>query len=218
MADARVNPIWKWLGAGVALAGAGAAAWYARERLTERPKYRLIEEDSDIEVRDYPALLAAETIRPGNREAALEAGCGLLADYIFARSRGPEVVAGTASSASRAANEAAKIAMTAPVLADPAPNGGGWRTRFLMPAKFTRASLPNPPEDVTIVSIPARRVAAIRFGGRGDDAQLTAKEESLRRWLNKRGMVAMGPVEHGFYNSPFIPSPLRHNEVLIPIG
>jgi len=209
MADARVKPVWKWLGAGAAVIAAGAAALYARERLTETPKYRLIEEDSDIEIRDYPRLLAAETIQPGLREAALEAGLKRLSDYIFSRARGH---------AAGAAGDDARIAMTAPVLADPAPADAGWRTRFVMPARYTRATLPNPPVGVAIVDIAPRRLAAIRFAGRADDALLDAKEASLRAWLKKRGIAATGDAEHGFYNAPFIPSPLRHNEVLIPIG
>ena len=213
MADARGKPVWKWLGAGAAVVAAGAAALYARERLTERPKYRLIEEDSDIEIRDYPHLLAAETIQPGLREAALEAGFKLLADYIFARARGPAVRA-----AARAEGGEDRIAMTAPVLADPAPADAGWRTRFVMPARYTRATLPNPPTGVAIVDIAPRRLAAIRFAGRADDALLDAKETSLRTWLKKRGIAVTGDAEHGFYNAPFIPTPLRHNEVLIPIG
>lgn len=199
MADRGVKPVWKWLGAGAVLAAAGAAAWYARERLAEEARFRLIEEDGDIELRDYPALLVAETIAPGTRQPALSEGYARLAAFIGGRGRA-----------------GGKIAMTAPVLAAEAP--GGWRTRFVMPAAHTRATLPAPPAGITIASLPERRVAAIRFGGTPDDARLAGREEALRRWMHKRGLLALGDAEHAFYNSPAIPGLLRRSEVLIPTG
>ncbi len=194
-----VKPVWKWVGLGAVLAAAGAAAWYARERLTEEARFRLIEEDGDIELRDYPALLVAETIAPGTRQTALSQGFARLAAYLAGKDRSE-----------------GRIAMTVPVLAAEVP--GGWRTRFVMPAAQTRATLPPPPADVTIASLPERRVAAIRFGGTPDDARLAGREEVLRRWMHKRGLIALGDAEHAFYNSPAIPGPLRRSEVLIPTG
>ena len=150
-----LKPVWKWLGAGAIVAAAGAAAWYARERLTEQARFRLIEEDGDIELRDYPSLLVAETLTTGERETALSDGFARLAAFIGDRKDGED-----------------RIAMTAPVLSAQASASGGWRTRFLMPLARSRASLPTPPADIAIAALPERRVAAIRFGGVPDDARL----------------------------------------------
>lgn len=194
-----LNPVWKWLGAGAVVAAAGAAAWYARERMVEQARFRLIEEDGDIELRHYPSLLVAETVTTGERQTALSDGFSRLAAFIGGRNGGDD-----------------KIAMTAPVLS--APADGKWRTRFLMPLARNRASLPTPPAEIAIAALPERRVAAIRFGGVPDDVRLAAREEQLRGWMHRRGLIALGEAEYAFYNSPFVPGPLRRSEVLIPTG
>jgi hypothetical protein len=190
---------WSRIALGVAgLAAAGAAYFLYNERNVEKPAYRRVDADGPIELRDYPELLVAETLDDGARDAALDAGFGRLAGYIFAKSRGGEA-----------------IAMTAPVLSDGAD--GRWRTRFVMPAQYSRATLPPPGPGVTIEKVPARRVGAIRFNGRATEGALAAKEDQLREWLAERGLEPAGPAEYGFYNPPFTPPPMRRNEVLIPL-
>jgi hypothetical protein len=185
-------------GIGATLAG-GAAWFYARERAVETPACETMERDGHFCVRRYPRLIVAEVRREGERTAALKSGFGLLADYIFAESRdGPA------------------IAMTAPVLAE--REGDMWRVRFVMPAKWTRATLPAPGAAVAIDEVPPRTVAAIRFAGRPDDAALAAREVELRRWLADRGLKVAETTQHAFYNSPFMPGRLRRNEVLIEVN
>jgi hypothetical protein len=185
------------IAAGIGAAIAGGAAWfYAREMATEKPPFTLIEKDGARSIRRYPGVIVAETVRHGQRERALSSGFGVLADYIFAESR-----------------EGEAIAMTAPVLAD--RHGGDWRIRFVIPAKWTRATLPAPGPGVAVADLPARTVAAIRFAGRAGDADLARQETSLRAWMLERGLKARGEAQHAFYNSPFMPGPLRRNEILI---
>jgi len=188
----------------VALAGATAALLAYREKSVEKPAYATVETDDAIEVRDYPALVVAETVAPGDRLSALNQGFEALSDYIFARRRG-------------AGAKAEKIAMTAPVLTD-RTGRGQWRTRFVMPATYALENLPDPDSDVHTAAIPARRLAAIRFSGTGGDEALADHERQLRVWLAQRGYKADGPAEYAFYNSPFVAPPLRHNEVLVPVA
>jgi hypothetical protein len=191
----------KWVGAGLVTAIAAAAGtWYLRERSVEKPNYRPIMTDGDFQLRAYPMLVVAETVATGPRADALNRGFEVLADYIFARSRDGE-----------------KIAMTAPVLADE-QDAGRWRVRFVMPGKWSRASLPTPGKRVEIDEIPARRVAAIRFSGKADDRALEAHEDVLRQWIEDKGLRVAGPPEHAFYDAPIVPGPLRRNEILIPVG
>lgn len=178
---------------------AGGATWfYARERTIEQPRYEELERDGAFSIRRYPAMMVAETVQPGTRSRALNSGFGLLADYIFAESRGGR-----------------EIAMTAPVLAE--PSGARWRVRFVMPAAAVAAGLPAPGAGVALAELPARTVAAVRFAGRADDALLGRQERALRSWVAARGRQPIGKVEHAFYNSPMIPGPLRRNEVMLEI-
>lgn len=194
------------IGGGLAaLAGATTALLAYREKAVEKPKYTPVETDDAIEVRDYPALIVAETVMPGDRLTALNEGFKRLTDYVFGTSRG------TGDGARQ------KIAMTAPVLSDRDARGH-WRTRFVMPARYTLDALPQPDDDVALTALPARRMAAIRFSGSGGDEALADHERTLRVWLAQHGYIADGAAEHAFYNSPFVAPPLRHNEVLVPLA
>lgn len=193
--------IGKVAGGAAAVLGAAAVAFYVNERLSEQPAYKPEVEDGAFGIRRYPALLVAEVVRPGERKAALSSGFDRLAQFIFGKVR-PD-------------GDREKIAMTAPVLSDRA--GRGWRTRFVMPQKFSAETLPAPAGDVRVAELPARRVAAIRFSGLAGDASLAAKEQELRGWMRSRQLQPAGPAEYAFYNSPFVPGPLRRNEVLIPL-
>lgn len=189
-----------WGAAGVGLAvAAGAGYFLYKEKSAEQPNHDVVEADGDFEVRSYPEIIVAETVNAGAREQALDAGFGELADYIFAKSR-----------------PGGQIAMTSPVLST--SGDGGRVTRFVMPSHLSREQLPVPPVGVTIATVPARRLAAIRFTGQVDDAILAEREAQLRSWLGAKKIEVTGEVEHAFYNSPFIPGPMRRNEVLLPVG
>jgi DNA gyrase inhibitor GyrI len=198
--------------AGAALLG-GAAIYYFRERSTEEPGYRPLETDGDHQIRDYPALTVAETLVNGSRRDALDQGFRTLADYIFAKSR-----------------EGEKLPMTVPVMqdsGDPMASDpplfdddleGAWRTRFVMPSGRSRDELPEPPEGIELVELPARKVAVVSFAGRATDSLLKEQEDRLRGWLAKRGEKSNGEPEYAFYNSPMIPGPLRRNEVWLALS
>ena len=189
-----------WIAGGALLALFVAACgwWYATSNV-ETPPYETVraDEGAGIEVRDYPALLAAEVTREGGRDAAVRAGFGPLAGYIFAKERSGE-----------------KIAMTAPVTQ--ARDDGAWTIRFIMPQGYDRETLPVPAgEDVEIVEVPARRVAAIRFSGVQTDALLAEREAVLREWLAANDLPSDGAATFAYYNDPFTPGFLRRNEVLV---
>ncbi|MCA3556306.1 MAG: heme-binding protein [Aestuariivirga sp.] len=99
--------------------------WYVQTRNVEVARYEVVKADGPIEMRSYPALTVAEVIRTGTRDQAVRAGFGPLARYIFASDRGGD-----------------KIAMTAPVTQSEKDNS--WTIRFIMPAGYTLASLPQP--------------------------------------------------------------------------
>lgn len=195
----RINA--KWIGAGIAVVAAAAAgSWLLRERSTEKPNFRPIMAEGDFALRAYPSLLVAETMQRGSRPAALDRGFAILSDYIFAESR-----------------EGEAIAMTAPVLSDLAIDGG-WRTRFVMPGRWTRKTLPEPTDEVTIDEIPARRVATIRFRGKPDARTLAERESELRRWIAAKGLRATGPAEHASYDRSYTPAAIHRNELWISVG
>lgn len=198
---------------GGALLGLGIA-YVLRERATPGPDYRVLASENGFEIRSYPPVIVAETVVRGARKDALNQGFRRLADYIFAKSRTGE-----------------ELPMTVPVLqdgGDPMASDppmfddsveGGWRVRFVMPAGRRIADLPEPPADIALVELPARRVGVARFSGVADDSRLDAHEDSLRGWLSRHGeQCSTAEPEYAFYNSPMIPPPLRRSEVILPLG
>ena len=202
--------------AGAAAVGAligGAAIYYLREKHTEEPDYRTLATDGDYQIRDYPAMTVAETVVTGPRQRALGEGFGMLADYIFAKSRDGEQLPMTVPVMQDAGDP---MASDPPLFDDELE--GGWRTRFVMPDGREAGDLPLPPEGVELVELSARKVAVVSFAGRPDDRDLAAQEDRLRGWLARRGEASEAEPEYAFYNSPMIPGPLRRNEVWLALG
>jgi DNA gyrase inhibitor GyrI len=192
----------RWIAAGAGLAAVGAIAAITQARQIEEPDYRVVRAGGDFELRDYPPLVVAEVSHAGTRERASGASFRRLAAYIFAADR-PE--------------GGERIAMTAPVLQDES-QPGAWRMRFVMPSRYTLATLPPAPNDIALTEIPARRMAAIRFAGNGEARDLALMEARLRDWMREAGLMPAGEAEYAFYNAPLVPGPLRRNEVLIPVA
>lgn len=192
---------WGKILAGLAAAAAAGATYaYLKERGPKSPRHETLLAEGAYEIRRYPALLLVETVQHGSRDRALGNGFGLLADYMFGEHR-----------------EGDEIPMIVPVLAEPVA-GGSWRIRFIIPEGYAREALPDPGPGIDIAELPPREVAALKFGGKPGDALLAAKEADLRAWVAARGREAAPAAEHGYYNSPLRPGPVRQNEILIELA
>lgn len=196
--DKRVG--WGLVGLGAAAVLGLGAYLVMGEKPPEEPDYEPVRRDGAFELRDYPALVVAETQVIAPREQALERGFQRLADYLFAKSR-----------------TGAKLPMTLPIISDPAGEAGGWRTRFVMPPTMGIDVLPLPGPGIALDLLDPQRVAAIRFAGRVDDGVLARREAELRYWIEDHGMTAAGAAVHAYYNAPFLPGALRRTEILIPV-
>jgi DNA gyrase inhibitor GyrI len=192
------------VGLAVLAAGALLVFVYVIQNV-EQPEYVVLQQDGDFELRYYPALTVAEVRREGDRKAALGAGFGPLARYIFAKERDGE-----------------KIAMTVPVIQQPTTVGTAanrWSVGFIMPKAAVAAGLPAPASpDVRLTELPPRRVAAVRFSGRTTDARTTEQRERLENWMTARGQTAVSPPIYAYYNDPMTPGPLRRNEILFDVA
>lgn len=174
---------------------------------TERPSFAVERRGSGLEIRQYQPYLVAQTEVDGPLESAGNEGFRRLAGYIFGD-----------NGAGR------KLAMTAPVAMAPvpptrfAPKGEGFVVQFMMPAGFTLASLP-PPRDprVTFAAMPARRMAALAYGGNWSAARYQAHLEKLRKALAAEGLVAAGAPVWARYDPPLMPTFLRTNEILLEV-
>mgnify|MGYP001820205752 CR=1 FL=1 len=192
----------------------------------EQPRYTVLEQQGDIEVRDYPSLVVAEVRRDGSRQEGLSAGFDPLARYIFAKERGGERIAMTAPVVQQAEATYARIAMTAPVTQQAVDGSGqngnrkaGWAVRFIMPSVYSLSDLPAPAgDDVKLYELPPRRMAAIRFNGRTTDRLIAKQEQRLLGWMQQHRLKPAAAPVYAYYNDPFTPGFLRRNEVLIEVA
>jgi SOUL heme-binding protein len=193
----------------VALSGGVAVA-------VEEPKFHVSVHEGAFEVRDYPALVAAEVEVGGTREEASNAGFRLLAGYIFGGNTRRESIAMTAPVV-QAPAASQKIPMTAPVIQT--GNAGAWTVRFIMPEGSTLQSLPTPNNpQVKLITLPPQRFAVVRFSGLAGQADVVQRTETLRAFIGRRGLTAAGPPSLARYNPPWTLWFMRRNEVMIPLA
>lgn len=179
--------------------------------IVEQPDYELITSKENIEIRDYPPMILAEVEVSGERKEAISAGFKILADYIFGNNTSNKKMEMTAP-VTNELNE--KIAMTAPVLQEKRMDK--WKVRFVMPKKYSLETLPKPnSKDVSLIALPARRFAVIRFSGLADNESIKLHTDELEAYIIAGKLKPIGGTVLAFYNPPWTLPFLRRNEVMI---
>ncbi|RIY01462.1 heme-binding protein [Aureimonas flava] len=192
--------------AGGAILAIGGAIYITKKIAdhAEEPDFDVVRKDGDIEIRDYDGLVVAETVKTGYHEKARRRGFESLYDYIASNNRSGK-----------------KIAMTVPVLQQLSEGEGrtkGWAIRFIMPKKYTKASLPTPnSNDVTIHEVPAKRMVAIRFSGNFTATTASKKLMTLYNYVSDENLKQKGDPIYAFYDAPWTPGFLKRNEILIEV-
>lgn len=179
----------------------------------EQPRYRIVESEHHIEVRDYDPMIIAEVQITGERKEAITKGFRILADYIFGNNRSKTKLGMTAPVISEP-NE--KIPMTAPVMQQ--KEHDQWIVRFIMPSKYDLETLPTPnSSEINLIPIPARRYAVVRFSGLATESSIQDHISELEKYLAKHRLNPKGNPIMAFYNPPWTLPFLRRNEVMIEI-
>ena len=183
---------------------------------TEEPEFSVSMKDGPIEVRSYPALVAAQVTVTGTRDEASNAGFKLLAGYIFGSNKRKQSIAMTAPVVQEALGSE-KIAMTAPVLQTSTPGQPtSWTVRFIMPKQYTLDSLPVPNDaKVQLLALPPSRFAVVTFSGLAREADVAARTAELNAFLASRSLQAAGAAALARYNPPWTPWFMRRNEVWV---
>jgi hypothetical protein len=180
----------------------------------ERAKYTVVEREGNFELRQYEPYLVAETIVEGDFDEVGNEGFRRLFDYISGKNRKQQSISMTAPVSQKV--EAEKISMTAPV--NQVRVGGKYRITFLMPAKYTMETLPEPLDTrVELKEVPGQLIAALRYSGTWSKDRYEKKRVRLQAVMRQKGLEPAGEAIFARYNPPFMPWFLRRNEVLIPV-
>jgi hypothetical protein len=203
---------------------------------TEQPPYEVVGRVGEAEIRRYAPQIAAEAIVEGPVEAARNEGFRRVAGYIFGdnttkasvamttpvvqgreTSGGSQSIAMTAPVVQARSGRSEAISMTSPVVQQPA-GGESWSIQFIMPSKYTMATLPRPNDPrVRLVEIPARTFAVVRFSGIGRQEAVARHEKVLDAALSGSAWRASGDAVTWYYDPPWTLPFMRRNEVARPV-
>ena len=179
----------------------------------EKPDYKVIQSEQNIEIRQYEPMIIAEVEVDGKREDAIRDGFRLLADYIFGNNTVQQLISMTAPVEQK---ENQKIAMTAPVQQQ--SMGKSWRMSFVMPSKYRLDSLPVPNNNrVRLKEILTKKFVVIEFSGTNSNENVTKHENQLMNYIEANQINIIGSPKYAFYNAPWTLPFLRRNEVMIEI-
>ena len=177
----------------------------------EKPDYKVIQSEQNIEIRQYEPMIIAEVEVDGKREDAIRDGFRLIADYIFGNNTVEQNISMTAP-----VQQKEKIAMTSPVQQQLA--GKSWQISFVMPSEYSMESLPVPNNNrVRLKEILAKKFVVIEFSGSNSNENVIGHENQLMKYIKANQINIIGSPKYAFYNAPLTLPLLRRNEVMIEI-
>ena len=193
--------------------------WTGTLMATEEPGFESLRQEDNIEIRRYVPVIVAETLVDGDMDSASNRGFQRIANYIFGHN---ERIAMTAPVVAEPQGNAEKIAMTVPVNIEPQNADNSkmagaqrWRIHFVMPSQYTLATLPKPLNpQVRLREIPAKTYAALTYSGINSESTVQEKTDQLLNWLKSQEIATIGQPQLARYNPPWTLPFLRRNEIL----
>ena len=183
-------------------------------RTVEEAGYKVILKDGRFQIREYADALVAETVVDADYGKAGSVAFRRLAGYIFGDNKSTAKIPMTAPVIQEKASE--RIAMTAPVMQE--KSGQGWRMTFVLPARYTLGTVPEPLDPkVVIGKETGRRVAVIRYSGWLSEASMETNAGKLKGWIEQKRYKATSPPRLAAYDPPWTAPFLRRNEVHIDV-
>ncbi len=162
----------------------------------EMPKYRVIKKLGEVEIREYPSLILAQTsLKKSDYDEEGSNGFRTVAGYIFGGNQSQQ-----------------KIAMTAPVIMT---MGDSSSMSFVMPSEYKMQDLPTPSNNqVKLIQENAKILAVIRFGGYSSSEKIQKYADKLYLELKNNKLETRGKLLYMGYNAPWDVTN-RRNEVAI---
>lgn len=200
--------------------------------MAETLAYNIERKVGNIEIRKYVDHIVAHVDVESSFDDAMGIGFRILANYIFGGNKKrssidmttpvseekveSERISMTTPVTEESLKESEKIKMTTPVIEEKA--GNVHRISFVMPAKYTSDTLPEPDDKrIKIEEVKEQKMAALRFKGRVKEKLAGEKIEELKQWLSGEGIENKSNFIVAQYNHPAVPGFLRRNEILVEI-
>ena len=185
---------------------------------TEEAEFTLIHKENNFEIREYSPRIIAQVSVSGNFNDSSSAGFKSLADYIFGNNvinDKSQKIAMTAPVVAEPTSE--KITMTAPVLAE--GKNSEWLISFVMPKEYSMESLPKPNNSaVVLIERPKEKYAVVVFSGLVRESSYNEKATLLNEFVKIQGLSSVGSLLIARYNPPWTLPFFRRNELIIKIN
>jgi len=194
----------------------------------EEPKYEVIQTDGTFEIRKYAPILIAETFVDGDMDEASSKGFRLIADFIFGNNQvidtnASSKIAMTAPVTAEPVSK--KIAMTAPVTTEPQSSelnmqvSKKWRIHFVMPSQYTLANIPKPKNDaVTLREVPSKFFLVHSYSGFNNLARVQAKTDEALEWATRKALKVLSSPQLSRYDPPWTLPMFRRNEIMVEVA
>jgi hypothetical protein len=162
----------------------------------ERPEYDVVLSESPFELREYKDFYIVEY--SNDRDPDIQNGFGTLFRYI---------------SSDNLAHQ--KIKMTVPVIEEMA--GDQMKMAFVVPKEHWD-HIPEPNSRLlSVKKFDSGLFAVIKYGGFSNEVKERDMVKKLSAWLDEKKYKAASNFMLAFYNAPFTPPMLRHNEIMVRI-
>ncbi len=175
-----------WLAGSIFVLGGVISFFSFRFKGIETPNYKVIKTLGDVEIREYPQLILAQTKLGSSRyDSNGNKGFGVVANYIFGGNEQKQ-----------------KIAMTSPVIMNMSDTEASMS--FVMPSQYQLAELPTPNSTaVSLVSQDSMKLAVLRFGGYSSDEKIAKYAQLLTQVLKENNIQTKGSLLYMGYNAPW---------------
>ena len=189
----------------------------------EEPKYEVHTSQAPFELRHYAPTLIAQTLVEGDMDEASNKGFRLIADFIF----GNNLAADSEQAAKIAMTapvtvepQSSKIAMTAPVTIEPQLGSAQqWRVHFVMPSQYTLATIPKPKNSaVTLHELPSKYFVVHRYSGFNTVARVQEKTDEALAWTKQQSLKVVGTPQLSRYDPPWTLPMFRRNEIMVEVA
>ena len=202
--------------------------WLESAMAIEEPHYDVIVSHSPFEVRHYAPTLIAQTVVDGDMDTASSKGFRLIADFIFGNNLavGSDQAAKIAMTAPVTVEpQSSKIAMTAPVTVEPQSSdtsvagANQWRIHFVMPSQYTLANIPKPKNSaVTLHELPRKYMVVHRYSGFNTQARVQEKTDDALAWAKQQSLKVVGTPQLSRYDPPWTLPMFRRNEIMVEVA
>jgi len=175
-----------WIAGSILILGGIISFFSFRFKGIETPNYKVIQTLGEVEIREYPQMILAQTKMGSKRyDSSGNTGFRTVANYIFGGNQQQQ-----------------KIAMTAPVIMNMSDTEASMS--FVMPSQYQLDELPKPNSSaVSLVTQGSMKLAVLRFGGYSSDEKIAKYAQLLSQVLEKNNIKTKGSLLYMGYNAPW---------------